>query len=170
VTTFYVVCAGAVATLVGLLFVAVQIGPPLVRSGPVGPRHAIARSTFTVFAVVFFLSLFFLAPGSTPKARAGVAIGAAIAGSLRAVRTWIPVWRDMLQGRVEPRLWQTAWLLIGPVLAYAYLAAAAIAQLRSTDPRVLDKDASGVFILLFVLALRNSWNLLVEATTTRPGT
>ena len=80
-TTFYVVCAGAVATLVGLLFVAVQIGPPWSAPAPVGPRHAIAR-------------------------------------------------------------------------------------LRSTDPRVLDKDASGVFILLFVLALRNSWNLLVEATTT----
>ena len=106
-TTFYVVCAGAAATLVGLLFVAVQIGPPLVRSGAVGPRHARARSTFTIFAVVFFLSLYFVAPFSTSKARGVVALGAA-AGIVRAVRTWIPLWRNMLRGRTEARLWQTA--------------------------------------------------------------
>ena len=73
-TTFYVVSAGAAATLVGLLFVAVQIGPPLVGAGPIGRRHAMARSTFTVFAVLFALSLFLLLPEQSSQVRALVVI------------------------------------------------------------------------------------------------
>ena len=127
-TTFFAVSAGAAATLVGLLFVAVQIVPPLVSSGPIGRRHAMARSTFTIFGVIFGLSLYFLAPGASLKARATAAIIASAAGSIRAVRTWLPVWQDKLEGRIEFRLWQTAWLLLGPVLAYAYLIARATAS------------------------------------------
>lgn len=67
-STFYVVSAGAAATLVGLLFVAVQIGPPLVVSGPIGRRHAMARSTFTIFVILFALSMYLLLPGQ-PVAR-----------------------------------------------------------------------------------------------------
>lgn len=164
-TNFYIVSAGAAATLVGLLFVAVQIGPPLVGAGPIGRRHAIARSTFTIFVILFILSLYLLVPGLPGSARALVLIGASIGGAVRAVRTWVPVWRDKLQGRVEFRLWQTAWLLLGPLLTYGYLVARGIGQLRGVDPNGVDNAASAGFVLLFVIALRNSWNLLVEATT-----
>jgi hypothetical protein len=163
VTTFYVVSAGAAATLVGLLFVAVQIGPPLVQSGPIGRRHAMARSTFTVFVVLFVLSLYLLLPGIPSAARAGAVLAGSIGGAGRAIRAWIPVWRDKLQRRVQFRLWQTAWLLIGPVLTYAYLTFRAIGELRGVDPNGVDNGASAGFILLFLIALRNSWNLLVEA-------
>jgi len=169
VTTCFAVSAGAAATLVGLLFVAVQIGPPLVSSGPIGRRHAMARSTFTIFGVIFGLSLYFLAPGASLKARATAAIIASAAGSIRAVRTWLPVWQDKLEGRIEFRLWQTAWLLLGPVLAYAYLIARATAQLNSADPNILIDTSAGVFIVLFAIGLRNSWNLLVEATVVKSG-
>jgi hypothetical protein len=37
-------------------------------------------------------------------------------------------------------------------------------KLGSADPSLLDNTAAGVFILLFVIGLRNSWNLLVEGT------
>src|SRR5581483_9165834 len=60
--TFYEVCAGAAATLVGLLFVAVQIGPPLRTPGTISPRHAIARSTFSVFATIVIVSLLYIVP------------------------------------------------------------------------------------------------------------
>ena len=154
-TTFFAVSAGAAATLVGLLFVAVQIGPPLVSSGPIGRRHAMARSTFTVFGVIFGLSLYFLAPGASLKARATAAIIASAAGANRAVRTWLPVWQDKPEGRIEFRLWQTAWLLLGPV--------------NSADPNILNDTSAGVFIVLFAIGLRNSWNLLVEATVVKSG-
>jgi hypothetical protein len=58
---------------------------------------------------------------------------------------------------------QTAWLLVGPVGAYVFLVVAGIQQLRSADPGVLDRNAAGWFIVLFLIAVRNSWNLLVEA-------
>jgi hypothetical protein len=163
VTTFYVVTAGAAATLVGLLFVAVQIGPPLVQSGPIGRRHAMARSTFTVFVVLFILSLYLLRPGSPSPARAMAVIAGCLGGAVRAIRAWLPVWRDKLHGRVEFRLWQTAWLLVGPVLTYGYLSFRAIGELRGVDPNGVDNGASAGFILLFLIALRNSWDLLVEA-------
>jgi hypothetical protein len=166
VTTFYVVTAGAAATLVGLLFVAVQIGPPLVSRGRVGPRHAIARSTFTVFAIVFVVSLLFLVPDTPLRLRAIVTVAAAFGGALRAVRTWVPVWRDKFEGRIELRLWQTAWLLVGPLVTYAYLALAGVRQLQSIHARILDVDAAYAFVALFMIALRNSWNLLVEARAT----
>ena len=117
-----------VAILVGLLFVAVQIGPPLIGAGPIGRRHAMARSTFTIFAILFALSLYLLLPNQPSNVRALVVIAAAAAGAFRAIRTWIPVWADKLQGRVEFRLWQTAWLLVGPLVAYALLALALVGR------------------------------------------
>jgi hypothetical protein len=162
-TNFYVASSAAAATLVGLLFVAVQIGPPLVGPGPIGRRHAMARSTFTIFVIVFALSLYLIIPGVPSRARALALIGGAIGGAARAVRTWVPVWRDKLHGRIQFRLWQTAWLLLGPVLTYGYLAFRATGELRGVDPGGVDNGASAGFILLFVIGVRNSWNLLVEA-------
>ena len=161
-TTFYAVCAGASATLVGLLFVAIQIGPSLLATGGVTRRHAMARSTFTIFVVIFALSLFFLVPVPV-RARATTAIFASIAGAARAARTWLPVWRETLRQRTVARVWQAVWLLLGPIAAYAYVALGGLIQL-STGRSVLDAFASGAFIVLFVIALRNSWDLLVEAT------
>jgi len=168
VTNFYLASSAAAATLVGLLFVAVQIGPPLIGAGPIGRRHAMARSTFTIFAILFALSLYLLLPNQPSNVRALVVIAAAAAGAFRAIRTWIPVWADKLQGRVEFRLWQTAWLLVGPLVAYALLALAGLQQLRSADPAVLDQGGVGWFIMLFLIGVRNSWNLLVEANAPPP--
>lgn len=162
-TTFYVTTAAAAATLVGLLFVAVQIGPPLVGAGPVGRRHAMARSTFAIFAILFALLLYLLLPDQTARVRALVVITAAAIGAFRAIRTWLPVWADKLHGRVEFRLWQTAWLLVGPLVAYAFLGVTGVRQLNAADPLLLDKGAAGWFIVLFLIAVRNSWGLLVEA-------
>ena len=162
--TFYIVSSGASATLLGLLFVAVQIGPPLVVEGRVGPRHAIARSSFTVFGVIFLLSLLYLVPDIPLHVRAVAAMGSAAIGVVRTVRTWLPVWRDKVLGRIQFRLWRTAWLLVAPMLAYAGLAFAGVRQLHSPNPTILDDNTAFVFVVLFVIGLRNSWDLLVEAT------
>jgi hypothetical protein len=160
---FYSACATAAAPLTGLLFVAVQLGPPLAATGRVGRRHAIARSTFTIFVLVFTLSLFFMAPGQTLEAHVIAAIVVATGGAARAVRTWLPVWRDKLHGRIEFRLVQTGWMLVGPLLAYVYLVLGAVVAERQNDSAVLDHTSEIAFIVLFAAALRNAWTLLVEA-------
>jgi len=84
---FYGIAAASAGTLVGLLFVAVQIGPPLVGAGPIGRRHAMARSTFAIFTIVFALSLYLLLPDQPPRVRALVVIAATsdpAPGSVRA--------------------------------------------------------------------------------------
>ena len=161
-TNFYIVSAGAAATLVGLLFVAVQIGPPITLSGGVSRRHAMARSTFAIFVLLLALSMDFLLPFQTTHERALVALAGAVFGIFRAVRTWVPVWADKLQGRAEFRLWQTAWLLLGPLVAYAFIILAGVEQLHTSDRNALDIGIAPWFIVLFVIAIRNSWNLLVE--------
>jgi len=163
--TFYEVCAGAAATLVGLLFVAVQIGPPLRTPGTISPRHAIARSTFSVFATIVIVSLLYIVPDTPVRFRAIMTLGAAAFGVVRSIRTWIPVWRDKFAGRIEFRLWQSAWLLLGPIVTYALLASGAVRELKSGVPHILDTNTAFAFILLFVIGLRNSWNLLVEGAT-----
>ncbi len=163
-TAFYAVAAGAAATLVGLLFVAVQIGPPLTTSGAIGRRHAMARSTFTIFALLLALSMYLLLPYQPAEARALVILSASVLGAVRAVRTWIPVWRDKFQGRTQFRIWQTAWLLIAPLVAYGFMVLAAIEQLHTTDATALDKGTVPWMITLLVIGVRNSWSLLVEGT------
>jgi hypothetical protein len=159
-STFYAVSAGAAATLVGLLFVAVQLGGP--AGG--GPRRAMARSTFSVFVLLFALSLYSLVPSATLDVRSWVTLLAAAGGAFRAARTWLPVWRAGRDERGLARLWQIGWLLAGPLLAYGFLAGLAAAQLRSPSSTVLDDGAGGAFVVLFVIGLRNAWGLLVEVT------
>lgn len=158
--TFYVVAAGAAATLLGLLFVAVQLGQTSHR----GPRRAMARSTFSLFVLIFALSLYSLVPSATSVLRAWLVLAVSIGGAVRATTTWLPVWRAEIRERVSWRLWQTAWLLLAPVLAYAYLVLIAVAQLRQPSGAALDEGIGGAFVILFVIGLRNAWGLLVEAT------
>ena len=68
------------------------------------------------------------------------------------------------RGRIQFRLWQTAWLSIGPVIAYAFLALAAVQQLGSSDRNIIDLGAAGWIIMLFLLGVRNAWQLLVEGS------
>jgi hypothetical protein len=162
---FFSITATCAATLVGLLFVAVQLTPPGTSPSLLLRRHAMARSTYTLFAVLFALSLFFLF-GAQPGEQAVVLIVAAVLGIYRTARTWWPVWAEMVHGRVEARIWQTAWLLIGPVAGFAYLGIIGLRNLggNPNSAHDLEVGTAGIFIGLFVVALRNSWNLLVEVS------
>jgi hypothetical protein len=164
-TVFFSITAGASATLVGLLFVAIQFTPQGIAPNLLLRRHAMARSTFSLFAVLFGLSLFFLL--STPvQEEASALIAAAVVGIFRVVRTWVPVWREMLHGRLDARIWQSAWLLIVPVISFLYLGLIGIRNLNpnANSAKDLLYSTAGTFIGLFVVALRNSWNLLVDVS------
>src|SRR5918911_3703643 len=102
---FFSITATCAATLVGLLFVAVQLTPAGTSPSLLLRRHAMARSTFSLFALLFALSLFFLLAVPV-REQALVLIVAAVVGIYRTVRTWWPVWREMLHGHFRARIWQ----------------------------------------------------------------
>jgi len=64
-SNYFLATAGAGATLIGLLFVAVSIAPEQIatRRAPL-ERQAVAASTFTALVNAFFVSLGALLPGS----------------------------------------------------------------------------------------------------------
>lgn len=165
-STFYLGIAGAVATVTGLLFIAIQINLDTLVSG-IGERsRAIARSTFTMFSLLLVISLVCLVPGIDLRGRAVFTILAAVLGVFRGVRTWLPVWTSMFRKRVTDRLWETTWLLIGPLIIYAYLILNAynLLSMPSTDQTNFQTNIALCLISLFIVALRNSWNLIFEAT------
>ncbi len=162
-TSFYVAAAGAAATLVGLLFIAVQFNIDTFTQDPGNRWRAIARSTFAIYTLLFLLPMVFLIPAVDSQGRGYAALLIAGFGTFRSIATWLPVWRSPLPKRVQ-QLWQTAWLLIGPVVSYLLLAREAFFLLQGDQSNNTLGSVALVEIGLFAIALRNSWNLLVEVT------
>ena len=172
VETFFGWTAGAAATLLGLLFVAVQVGFGRVNYDPGNRLRATARSTFSLFVTVFVVSLLFLYPGLD---RRGLSIGIAIMagfGAYSVTRCWLPVWGGMLREHRLERTWQTAWLLLAPLVCLAFLVYDSYDQFMSPQRRSIELAVPAVILGLFGVALRNAWNLLVQqaARTDTPTT
>ncbi len=161
-TNFYLASAGAAATLVGLLFIAVQFNIDLFKEKQGNRWRAIARSTFAIFSLLFLLPMLFLIRLIDTPGRGVVAGLVAGVGIVRSISTWLPVWRSLPHQRFQ-QLWQTVWLLIGPVLAFLALGRAAFSLFQGDQsPGILGAIAF-IQVGLFAIALRNSWNLLFEA-------
>jgi hypothetical protein len=77
------------------------------------------------------------------------------------VRTWLPVWRSRQQQQRE-RLWQSLWLLVGPLAVYASLINIAVRLFSAIQVDALYTGVALTLIGFFTLVLRNSWNLLFE--------
>lgn len=165
-TNFYLGASTAAATLVGLLFIAMQINLDTFAREPGNRWRAVGRLTFTTFVLLFLLPLMFLIPKLTDNLRGSVILLAVGISVVRILQAWQPVWRGAFGGRVE-RIWQTAWLLIGPLATYLYLGSVGLALLSGKTADDVQLNIAFVLVSLFSLALRNSWNLLVEVSAER---
>lgn len=165
-TNFYLGAATAAATLVGLLFIAIQINLDTFSREPDNRWRAVGRLTFTTFVMLFILPLMYLIPKLTDSLRGWVILLVVGISVVRILLAWLPVWRGVFRGRVE-RVWQTAWLLIGPLLMYIYLGNAGLALLMGKAADDVQLNVAFALVGLFSLALRNSWNLLVEVAAER---
>jgi hypothetical protein len=163
---FYLGASTAAATLLGLLFIAVQFNLESFAAQTDNRWRAVARSTYSTFVTLFVLPLLFLIPQIDVRARGLIILIVVVPSVLRILRTWMPVWRSVFQGRRE-QLWETAWLLMAPLLAYLYLGILGLALLNNQDSISIELGIVYTLVVLFVLALRNSWNLLVEVTLER---
>lgn len=165
-TTFYVAVAGAGATLAGLLFVAIQINLEMLVADLGNRWRATARSTFAIYVLLIVVSLLFLIPSLDQFGQGLTLIIAAVFGIYRGVRTWWPVWVSSWHKHSE-RLLQTAWYLIGPTLAYVALIVYGINLYNGNNPNGVHLAVGVIFVALFGIALRNSWNLVFEVSFER---
>ena len=158
-TSFFLGAVGAAATLMGLLFVGVQFHMDTLMADL--RWQAVARSTFAMYVILFVTPLVLVIPTLDNRARAILLLAIAGLGALRTVRTWLPVWRSRQQRQSE-RVWQSLWLLVGPLVAYLSLANAAIRLFSAAPIDVVYTDVALTLVGFFTLVLRNSWNLLFE--------
>ncbi len=165
-SSFYVAIAGAAATLLGLLFIAVQFNIETLTADPSNRWRAVARSTFTIYVVLFLLPLVFLIPGLSTAFYGYALLIAVVSGAVRAVSAWLPVWRSIFHKQGE-RVWETLWLLVGPLIAYASLGRLGFDLLNNYPLSQVQENIAITMIWLFTIVLRNSWNLLVEVTYER---
>ena len=165
-TTFYLGASTAAATLLGLLFIAVQFNLESFAAEADDRWRAVARSTYSTFVTLFVLPLLLLIPKIVVRGHGEIILIVVVASVIRIVRTWIPVWRGVFRRHIE-RLWETAWLLAAPLLAYLYLGWLGLTLLTNQDSDSIELGIAFTLVGLFVLALRNSWHLLVEVTLER---
>ena len=154
---FYTVLATASATLLGLLFIAIQPNIERLSNDPQNHWKALATSTFHIYTWVFVMSLF----GFIPAYRSPTFLVASLLGTWRQLRTWAPVWQLTAKGRFE-RLRETLWLVIGPILIYGALIyySSQLQHGKGTDE--IETNIATAFVILMVIVLRNTWRLLVE--------
>ena len=155
---FFAASAGAAATLAGLLLVATKLHVDLItdRTSQWGSP---AQSTLTILSSVLCLALVFLIPGLPLQVRAAVS-GAVVAVIWwRTLRAWWPVFR-----LADRRRWRTLersfWLLVMPIAVSVYLLVGAV-QLSRGDQTDGLITATGAFLTMFGVALRNSWRMVV---------
>ncbi len=160
---FYTVLAGVTATLLGLLFVAVQQNLARLARGPRTRWNAIADSTFQTYALLLAMSLFTF----IPFFRAPVLLCASAFGIVRQVRTWLPIWKLTTQGRAE-RLRETFWLMIGPVIMYTLVIIWSSQLRQGKGDEWLEASLATAFISLLLILIRNSWRLLVQIPSDGP--
>ncbi len=158
---FYTAMAGASATLLGLLFVAVQFNIDAITTATGNRWWAVARTTFYMYVTIFVISVAFLIPALSTRAQAGFILFSVAVGSFRAIVSWLPAGRELFRPGAG-HIWQTVWLLLAPLAAYATLGYSAFQLIVGrTLPGVFLNIAFAIIALL-VIVLRNSWNLLFE--------
>jgi len=155
---FFATAAGSAATLVGLLFVATQLHVEVFAVAS-NRWAALAQSTLTILSSILIISLSFIVP-AIPIQIHGELLVAVIAVVLwRTFRLWWPVMRLREAGRWQ-RIAQSFWLLVVPIVVYAYVLAGGIQLLYGDRNGVF--NVAGAFLGGFSVAMRNSWRLVVE--------
>ncbi len=160
---FYTTIAAATATVMGLLFIAVQLSGEKLKLDDKRPYRALAFSTFNILMVVFLLPVCFLIPVLDAAGRAIVVFIGAGFGLLRIIRNWFPLIQNPFLSRNE-RAWQIVWHILGPLLAYLFLLLVGfqMASSQAQDANFHYFQIAFTLVFLFSMGIRNSWNLVVE--------
>lgn len=158
--TFYTLILSAAVTLMGLLFFAVLFNADR-RGHKLGAAWlSVARSTLNIYVVLLLLPLVLLFPDSDDQLRAAIILMLAGFSIVRQFVCWRPlrsIGSETLM-RVRPHL---LWLFVVPVSAFALIAYSALGFLLWNVPFRTPR-VSLVVLGLLMVALRNSWNLVLQ--------
>lgn len=158
--TFYAITGSAAASLVGLLFVGLSLHLRLVVSRP--DVRGLARVTLTSFGLTLLLSLFMVIPAGNSAATGWDLIGLGVVACLLIVPSLVSGVRSR-----ERTIGFRQLLLRFALTALGYLGVIASGGLLvAGDFRSALAWLTAVSVALLVVALRNTWDLLVSAGAT----
>jgi hypothetical protein len=159
-TTFYATLLSAAATLMGLLFFAVLFNVD--RRGHRLGSHwlSLARSTINGYVMLALCPLVFLLPDLRDWTRSWMILVLAAFSIGRQFICWSSAWRRRYETSKQ-LAWRLGWLLLAPVATYVVVAYTAASQLWNGQPFRHDR-VSVALLAVFIVALRNSWNLVLE--------
>jgi hypothetical protein len=153
---FYLTAGAAAATLVGLLFVGLSLHIRVVVSHP--DVRSLARVTLADFFVVLLVALLILAP--TGGAR-GVAAWLIAVATLSLALVLRPAVEGIRGGRTRTIRLSLLITRFG-LSAVCYVGVAVVGVLFSVgDVNDALSGLVGVVVMLLVVAVRNTWDLLV---------
>jgi len=156
-TNFYITIATAAATLLGLLFVAVQFNLQQLPASHPQQWLATARATFVVFASLFLLPAMSLIPGQGHQGLVLETGVVAVVSGWRIIVAWLPYRKEVVGERARA-VRHALWLTVGPLVFYALIVGSTIAY----PPKSARYTVAYLLVMMFALAMRNSWHLLVE--------
>jgi hypothetical protein len=154
-TTFFVTCAMAAATLIGLLFVAVSIAPEdTVMQGAPVERQAVAASAFTALVNAFFIA----AGAQIPRTYIGGLV--VLFGGIGLLST-AALLRPLLQvGATRPNQVRTLILVAVSLVMYLSETWQGILLLRTPSDVGSLYTLCGLLLGVIGLSLVRAWQLL----------
>lgn len=153
-SSFLVASTQASAALIGLLFVAISIAPERVfGAGSEATRRAMALSSFTALANVFFVSFGSLIPDLTFGIMVIVA-GAVATSQTLSLLTMTGNWRR------EQRLVRGLTLFVASLGVYAYEVIVGVQLLYSPASNWLYTAIESLMLGIFAIGLARAWELL----------
>lgn len=151
---FYLLIGGASATLMGLTFVAVTLGPKIVAEQTPTAVRAFITPTVAFFATILLEALALLiphAPGLTVAVLAAIGLIGLIYLPMTGVHRQ---WREF-ELEIDDFAWYVAW----PYVAYVVVLATAVGMWRGA---LWAPYAAAASVLLFlIVAIRNAWDIVI---------
>lgn len=158
---FFAASAGAGATLVGLLFVAVSIAPERVFGQEARFEHQlIASSAFTALVNAFFISLGALIPSSSSIAAGTVVLIMGGVALVNSVTSFLNLLRRPGAETTRSARWQSIWLLIIGMALYGFEVLNAISLIRTPADVSPLYSICGLLVGVYGFGIVRAWQLL----------
>jgi hypothetical protein len=156
---FATALAGASATLMGLLFVALSLNPHILADSDYRAQRRLARLAFGAFAQLLLLAFLLLIPHPTARRLALVLGVAALVGLTQTVRIAMLEWRrDPDTPALTGSELGHRWLTLATAAIHVGLAVAAFELVRDEPGALL---TTGLLLMaLLLVASRIAWALL----------